>query len=275
MEQRDYHPGDVILREGEPSDFVYRVITGEVEIFSELEGQTVVLGTVNSGDFLGEMGIIDGQPRSASARAKDEVTVTRLERWEFFRLMSGESSSAFRLIARLGDRLRAVSRKLAEVTVSKNAYTYTLEDPTSDSDSPTLPGLVVAHSESAQPRIRILPASREASSALPQDGLPVSRLPFSVGRLTQSNEPGPNVPIDLRLPDTPPFRLSRQHFSVSRHLNGYVVLDLGSTLGTQVNGESLGHHFGKDYKYLQKGENMVQAGGVGSPFAFKVIVEDA
>jgi len=54
-----------------------------------------------------------------------------------------------------------------------------------------------------------------------------------------------------------------------------VVLDLGSTLGTEVNGEFLGHHFGKDFEYLEIGENAVTAGGVGSPFTFKVLLEQA
>ena len=274
MEPRDYQPGDVILKEDEPADFVYRIIRGEVEIFSEREGQIVVLGTLKWGDFVGELGILDGQPRCASARAKSEVTLSRMERWEFFRLMSEDSASAARLIARLSDRLRAVSRKLAEVTVSKNAYIYTMEDFTADVDSSTLPEPIEPGSESVHPRITILPATRETGSLLPQEGLQLSKLPFSVGRLTRENESGSDVPIDLGLPDTPPFRLSRQHFSISRQANGYVVLDLGSTLGTQVNGECLGHHFGDDHKYLKTGVNMIQAGGLDSPFTFKVLVED-
>ena len=67
MEQRQYKAGDIILKQGEESEFAYRVITGEVEVFSELEDQKVVLGIVKAGEFLGEMGIIEGRPRSASS----------------------------------------------------------------------------------------------------------------------------------------------------------------------------------------------------------------
>lgn len=274
MERRDYRPGDVILREDEPTDFVYRIVSGDVEIYSEREGQMVVLGTLRPGDFVGELGILDGQPRCASARAKNEVTAMRMERWEFFRAMSEDSASAARLIARLSDRLRAVSRKLADVAVSKNAYVYAIDDFTPEADSATPAERIEPGAELSEPRITILPASSEASSMLPQEGLRPSKLPFSVGRLTGENEPGPDVPLDLKLPDSPPFRLSRQHFSISRQANGYVVLDLGSTLGTQVNGECLGHDFGEDHKYLKTGENLIQAGGLDSPFTFKVIVED-
>lgn len=275
MEPRDYQPGELILKEDDPTDFVYRIISGEVEIFSERDGKVVVLGTLRPGDFVGELGILDGQPRCASARARGDVTTSRMERWEFFRLMSEDSGSAARLIARLSDRLRAVSRKLAEVAVSKNAYIYTIEEHTTEADGSAHPGSGVSPSDSAEPRITILPASKEVGSVLPRDGLRLTRLPFSVGRLTRENEPPANMPIDLKLQDTPPFRLSRQHFSVSREANGYVVLDLGSTLGTQVNGECLGHNFGQDHRYLQRGENLIQAGGIDSPFTFKVLVEEA
>jgi hypothetical protein len=54
-----------------------------------------------------------------------------------------------------------------------------------------------------------------------------------------------------------------------------MVVDLGSTLGTEVNGESLGHHFGKDAEYLNVGENTITAGGIDSPFIFKIFVKRA
>ena len=81
------------------------------------------------------------------------------------------------------------------------------------------------------------------------------------------------VPIDLGIDDARPFRLSRQHFAFYKNPKGCGVLDLGSALGTEVNGVFLGHNFGKDFEYLKQGENRITAGGSGSPFTFKVIVE--
>ena len=54
-----------------------------------------------------------------------------------------------------------------------------------------------------------------------------------------------------------------------------MVLDLGSTLGTEVNGEFLGEHFANDVKYLNTGENTITAGGMESPFTFTVRLEKA
>ena len=80
------------------------------------------------------------------------------------------------------------------------------------------------------------------------------------------------MPPDLQLDDTVPFRVSRNHFAIEKSDLGYLVRDLGSALGTIVNGEPIGHHFRADDVPLQAGENEVIAGGSDSPFVFSVFV---
>jgi pSer/pThr/pTyr-binding forkhead associated (FHA) protein len=53
---------------------------------------------------------------------------------------------------------------------------------------------------------------------------------------------------------------------------GYRVRDLRSTLGTIVNSQPIGGHFGTDEVLLRFGENEVIAGDVGSPFVFSVSI---
>jgi hypothetical protein len=269
MEQREFNPGDLILQEDDKSDVVYEIISGEVEIFTEMDSQTVILGTVKTGEFLGEMGIIEHRPRSASARAKTEVMAMILQKWEFMRLMSENPSSAYRLIHRLSERLVAMNSKLAEVTLSQKK----LEEASHKSEWPFLAGQAEAKQKAEPLRVTLLPASKYVTSHVPKEGVVIQTFPYSVGRQIKSNEPRPSVPITLALPDKNPYRLSRQHFSVSHDSNGYGVYDLGSTLGTEVNGEFLGQHFGKDHKSLKLGENIITAGGMDSPFIFKVLLE--
>ena len=88
MKKRAYNAGDIILKEGDPSDVVYKIVSGDVEVFKEQDGQTIVLGAMKAGEFLGEMGVVDDEPRSASARAKNQVSVIIYEEQEFFRLIS-------------------------------------------------------------------------------------------------------------------------------------------------------------------------------------------
>jgi len=83
------------------------------------------------------------------------------------------------------------------------------------------------------------------------------------------------VAADLLLYDREPVRRSRDHFAIVRHDGRLFVRDLHSTLGTTVNGVSIGWHFGADEAPLQAGDNEIVAGGAGSPFVFKIEVNDA
>lgn len=272
MEQREYNTGDIILREGDPSHLVYKIVSGDVEVFKELEKQTIVLGVMKAGEFLGEMGVVDDEPRSASARAKNHVSMVIYEEEEFFCLISQDSSMAERMILRLCDRVRTLSRKLAEAAVSMKPANRP-KDETPVDEPQDLPAQINTKGESTDFRLTLLPLSEELIPSLPKEGMTVMKLPFSVGRLPVGKETAPGVAINLGISDSRPFRLSRQHFAFYKNPEGCGVLDLGSTLGTEVNGVFLGHNFYKDFEYLQIGENEIRAGGVGSPFTFKVLME--
>ena len=102
--------------------------------------------------------------------------------------------------------------------------------------------------------------------------LALGDLPFVVGRGPVAREGLPPSQPDLKLDDTAPFRLSRNHFMIEKRDGNYYVRDLRSTLGTIVNGEPIGDHFRGDEAPLRAGENEVIAGGVNSPFVFSVVV---
>jgi len=73
--------------------------------------------------------------------------------------------------------------------------------------------------------------------------------------------------------DNPPFRLSRLHFMIARSGEQLLVSDLGSRLGTIVNGQAIGHHFMRDAAPLSSGENDILAGGRCSLFEFIIHVD--
>jgi hypothetical protein len=83
----------------------------------------------------------------------------------------------------------------------------------------------------------------------------------------------PAVPVDLAIGDKRPYRLSRLHFSIVRDDSTYVVRDMHSMLGTSVNGQGLGDQFAADRASLHPGDNIVVAGGEGSPNEFRLVLE--
>jgi hypothetical protein len=272
MIRREYHKGEVILNEGKPSSFVCRIISGEVEVFKKLDNQDIVLGKIKAGEFLGEMGVVEDLPRSASARTISPVTAELMGKEDFLHYISENSNSAYQLIARLSERLRLMGEQLAEATVTRDVKTDTVEEIPGKSDEEDPAGQEMVISKSADLRLTIFPASEFMEPHISSQGLDIVKFPFSVGRQPEPEEGRAKVPIDLCLPDTMPYRLSRQHFSLNRSKHGYYVSDLRSTLGTEVNGEGLGYSFGKDMKYLDEGENMINAGGFDSQYSFRVLL---
>jgi len=102
-------PDDVLFDEGDAGDQAYLINSGEVEVFREINGETVVLATLSRGDILGEMSLIDNQPRMASARAVGEVTLTQITRDDLAARLDKLSQSdkvLRRLIDVFVDRLR-------------------------------------------------------------------------------------------------------------------------------------------------------------------------
>jgi hypothetical protein len=232
-----------------------------VEVFAKTEEQSVVLGSLVSGDYLGEMGSIEHKPRCASARAKTDVVASEMTREEFLEVISKDPFSAYRLISRLSERLRLVSQRLVEAAQS--------DLQSAERQAPSEP---VAQSEPVrEATARVFAASPKLELQIPEQGIEVLRS-YAVGRIAGSREPEVLRTINLKLRDSVPYRLSREHFEIFRSEQGYAIQDLGSTLGTEVNGRALGENFGSDIALLEPGENTVVAGGYESPYVFKVVV---
>lgn len=74
VHNRNYVSGEFIFYQGDPGIGLYIIREGEVQIQrSEENGNTVLLSTFRKGDFFGELALVDGEKRSASALAKTDV----------------------------------------------------------------------------------------------------------------------------------------------------------------------------------------------------------
>ena len=106
MPAKRFFQGDTLFREGDPADCVMRVLSGTVEVIRQVSGSEIVLGRVQTGQHLGEMGVIEGRPRrSASARAVGEVEVEIIGAEDFLNEVTRTPSLARELIFRLSQRL--------------------------------------------------------------------------------------------------------------------------------------------------------------------------
>ena len=75
-DRQAFQTGDLIVREGSPSDCLYILVSGVLEVVRMSEGNPVVLATLTeAGSFFGEMSLVDILPRSADIRAKTHAEV--------------------------------------------------------------------------------------------------------------------------------------------------------------------------------------------------------
>src|SRR5215813_2693848 len=105
MTRMHFAEGQVLFREGHPANSVFRVLSGTVDIVRELDGEPILLGTVGVGQFIGEMGVVENRPRSATARAACDIEVEILTPAEFFDEIAHSPRAARELIQRLSRRL--------------------------------------------------------------------------------------------------------------------------------------------------------------------------
>src|SRR4051812_28229453 len=99
--QGEFRKGDVLFRQGSASDGVLRVLHGEVEILHETEDILVVLGHARSGEWLGEMAVIESRNHSATARATTDGVLEAFTAQQFLDLISREPATARDVIVRL------------------------------------------------------------------------------------------------------------------------------------------------------------------------------
>jgi CRP/FNR family cyclic AMP-dependent transcriptional regulator len=102
---QDFSPGAVVVEAGQPSNAFYLVLGGRARVVGKSRR------TLAMGDYFGEMGLIDGEPRSATIVAEDELQVMSLPRRPFLRLLNQEPQIATAMMAELAARIRALEKR--------------------------------------------------------------------------------------------------------------------------------------------------------------------
>lgn len=99
--RRAYAPGDSIVREGTAGTALYIVLSGRARV--ERGGEE--LGSVSTGDFFGELALIEEHPRSATIVATEETECLLFPAWEFTALLEEHPEVAIPIMRELIRRL--------------------------------------------------------------------------------------------------------------------------------------------------------------------------
>jgi len=98
-----FNNGEVLMQEGDLGDYLYLIVSGTVSV--TVKGREVA--RLSQRDCVGEMAILDSEPRSATVTATQNVVALQIDRDDFYRIMHERTEIAEGIIKVLTHRLRA------------------------------------------------------------------------------------------------------------------------------------------------------------------------
>jgi CRP/FNR family cyclic AMP-dependent transcriptional regulator len=116
LRTRRFRKGEVLFHEGDPGDSLFIIASGAVKVVVPSDqGDEAILATVRRGEFLGELALLDGAPRSASAIALEATETLTLPRDRFSALVAAEPAIRDALLSSLAGELRRLTAHVAEL----------------------------------------------------------------------------------------------------------------------------------------------------------------
>jgi EAL domain-containing protein (putative c-di-GMP-specific phosphodiesterase class I) len=126
--RRELFTGETLFRQGDPSDCAWLVESGQVELVSVHGRRTTRHGVLGAGELIGELGLLDGAPHSATATARSDSVLLAIEREQFMeRLQSGDPILRT-LVESLLQRIRSLVASLP-VDIERPAEDVPCDDP--------------------------------------------------------------------------------------------------------------------------------------------------
>ncbi|MDC0068791.1 HlyD family type I secretion periplasmic adaptor subunit [Gammaproteobacteria bacterium] len=113
-ENLSFIDGEYIFREGETAEYAYIVASGIIEITKISTDGEDILVELEPPSLFGEMALIDGNPRSASARAKGDTTVTEVTSAAFGQYIKQNPEAAIRIMKNISENLRSANQMVAQ-----------------------------------------------------------------------------------------------------------------------------------------------------------------
>lgn len=113
---RNFSPDQIIFHLGDPAGLLYIITAGKVKIsYSSPEGQEAVLAILGSGDFFGELALLDDSPRSATAEAIEAAETLTLHRDEFLEYIDSNPAFARHVLNVLARRIRHLNNQISDI----------------------------------------------------------------------------------------------------------------------------------------------------------------
>ena len=114
-ERISFHGGDLLFRQGDAADCAYILISGDAEVLVDTPQGQACVATLGRNDIVGEIAILIDVPRTATVRAKTDLTTLRISKDLFFRLVTEFPQMAIEIMRELAQRLEKTTSQLREI----------------------------------------------------------------------------------------------------------------------------------------------------------------
>jgi CRP/FNR family cyclic AMP-dependent transcriptional regulator len=166
--KRRFRRGELVVEQGRKSNALFILLNGRARVLTaDQRGREVILAVLESGDYVGEMSLIDNEPHSATVRAEIQTDMLILGRAEFARCLPENSSLSYAILRGLVTRLRSADRQIESLALLDvyGRVARALLDMAEDVDGIKL----IRNKVSRQDMAKIVGASREMVSRVMKD----------------------------------------------------------------------------------------------------------
>lgn len=220
-----YRKGDIIFREGDLGTEMYIIQNGKVRIYKDIDGYDQTLTVLEKGDFFGEMAILEGLPRTATAEAEEDTELIRINSANFVAMIKANPEIAIRIMRKLSLRLRETTDQLQRLIHASTAIFSSLDAP---------PVGVAEEDKTVEEKKKAL--AYLVSNATGKT-YPIVREVTIIGRHDRVTGQSPD--IDLTEEDTHRY-VSRRHAIILYEDDEFKLIEeIGVVNGTFINGQRL------------------------------------
>ena len=130
VHKRMLSKNEILFHKGDVGNSLFVILSGWVKVVTQdSHGNEVVLNKVGAGEIIGEMSLLDHEPRSAGIVALEKTSALELNREDFMEIMKGQPNLALSLIRNLSSRLRHNTSYIEKITemsrrVARGDYSF-------------------------------------------------------------------------------------------------------------------------------------------------------
>jgi CRP/FNR family cyclic AMP-dependent transcriptional regulator len=114
VRERQYQPGEELMRQGDTGVGLFVLTTGRVRVTQNRNGEVFDLGVLEHGQVFGELALLDDMPRTATITAIEPSTALIVPIWDFRATLRENPVMALSLLSSLSQRIRRIEQQRAE-----------------------------------------------------------------------------------------------------------------------------------------------------------------